>query len=171
MKTIKSREKCITILHLVNRTKSICGEIRQLLKLLKVVLAWYAFISSNDILSSLKHSPSKELKSNLVYKVKWTTGLPNLKKHCYQQFYLIKNNNPGHSGLVQHSIERLHWFDFQNIKILHNCDMYFKRLVIESVYINLFKNNYNIKSEINQLFLDCGFDLLWWSKYFHNWNI
>lgn len=56
----------------------------------------------------------------------------------------MKNSNPSHWGFTKHSIERL-----QNVQILHNYDKHFKRLVNEALYINMYKNNFNVRIEVD----------------------
>lgn len=74
-----------------------------------------------------------------------------LKKRFNRHIYNTKVNNTNDSGLFKHSLYLTNTFDFQQASIIHNCNQYNNRIIIESLTISSTKSNVNAKIKIGEI--------------------
>lgn len=119
--------------------------------------------TTSSIFSTLKDKIDKLKKQDTIYSIKCKT-CPNknyigmssqpLEKRIKQHMNNCKNKNkfPRVSGLVFHSHETGHEFDFENVEILNQEQNWFKRKTIEGAYIWMEgDHSCNFRSDLQQV--------------------
>ena len=107
-----------------------------------------------NTVTKLKDKCPEKKKSNLVYEI--SCPEPNctikyvgetqqrLEKRIDQHRSAIIRGDKNHSGISEHCVENMHFFDKDNVKILHNNLKFYKeRKLAESIHIRKTRNNCN----------------------------